>query len=216
MGRLYNKFMAKETIKNIALILLLSITAFSMVRYVSELKARYRLADSLAQAQGEIAILTQEKQNLLQELEKEKGLKEQLALKNANLKAYLRAGKNRIARLFVDSSRIQNNLEDVRARLSILKVENSVIIDSRKRIYLENEELKAKLGSVVELKKAIRELKARKKKRKATVLKTEGNQGYLIKQGQPTSPAKPQGNGLASDSQSHKIRIEVFPAQTKE
>ncbi len=190
--------MNKETVKNIALILLLSITAFSMVRYVSELKARYRLSDSLAQAQGEIAILTQEKQNLLQELEKEKGLKERLALKNANLKAYLRAGKNRIARLFLDSSRIQNNLEDVSARLSILKVENSVIIDSRKRVYLENEELKAKLGSVVELKKAIRELKARKKKRKAAVLKTEGNQGYLIKEGQSTSP--------------DKIKIEVFSA----
>lgn len=190
--------MNKETVKNIALILLLSITAFSMVRYVSELKARYRLSDSLAQAQGEIAILTQEKQNLLQELEKEKGLKERLALKNANLKAYLRAGKNRIARLFLDSSRIQNNLEDVSARLSILKVENSVIIDSRKRVYLENEELKAKLGSVVELKKAIRELKARKKKRRAAVLKTKGNQGYLIKEGQSTSP--------------DKIKIEVFSA----
>jgi regulator of replication initiation timing len=194
--------MNKNTIKNIALILLLSITGFSMVKYVSELKARYRLADSLVQAQGEIAILIQEKQNLLQEIEKEKGLKEQLALKNANLKAYLRAGKNRIARLFLDSSRIQNNLEDVSARLSILKVENSVIIDSRKRIYLENEELKAKLGSVVELKKAIRELKAGKRKRRAAALKTEGNRGYLIKEGQLTSPAK--------------IKIEVFPAQTRE
>lgn len=194
--------MHKETIKNIAFILLLSIAAFSMARYVSELKARYRLSDSLVQVQEEIAILTQEKQNLLQELEKEKGLKEQLALKNANLKAYLRAGKNRIARLFVDSSRIQNNLEDVSAKLSILKVENRAIIDSRKRVYLENEEFKAKLGSVVELKKAIRELKAGKRKRKAAVLKTEGNQGYLIKEGQSTSPAK--------------IRIEVFPAQTRE
>ncbi len=191
--------MHKERVKNIALNLLLSITAFSMARYVSELKAKYRLADSLAQAQGEIAILTQEKQNLLQEIEKEKGLKEQLALKNANLKAYLKASKKRIARLFIDNSIIQNDLEDASTRFSILKVENSAIIDSRKRIYLENEELKAKLGSVVELKKAIRELKARKKKRKAAALKTEGNQGYLIKEGQPT-----------------KIKIEVFPAQTKE
>lgn len=191
--------MNKGMIKNLLLILMLSITAFSMVRYVSELKARYRLSDSLVQVQEEIAILTQEKQNLLQELEKEKGLKEQLALKNANLKAYLRAGKNRIARLFVDSSRIQNNLEDVSAKLSILKVENRAIIDSRKRIYLENEEFKAKLGSVVELKKAIRELKkARKKKRKPALLKTEGNQGYLIKESQPTS--------------SDKIKIEVFSA----
>lgn len=202
--------------KNIAISLLLGITAFSMIRYVSELKARYRLSDSLAQAQGEITILTQEKQNLLQELEKEKAAKEQLLLKNAKLKDHLRAGKNRIARLFLDNSRIQNNLDDVSARLSILKMENKAIIDSRKRIYLENEEFKVKLSSVVELKKAIQELKAMKRKRKAAALKTGGNQGYLIKEGRSTSLAKPQGDGLVSDSQSHKIKIEVYSAQTKE
>lgn len=215
MSGLYNKHVNKDMAKNIAISLLLGITAFSMVKYVSELKARYRLSDSLAQAQGEITILTQEKQNLLQELEKEKAAKEQLLLKNAKLKAHLRAGKNRIARLFLDNSRIQNNLDDVSARLSILKMENKAIIDSRKRIYLENEEFKAKLSSVIELKKAIRELKARKRKRKAAALKTGGNRGYLIKEGQPTFPAKPQGGGLASDSQSHKIKIEVYSAQTK-
>ena len=57
--------MNKDAVKNIALILLLGITVFSLVRYVSELKARYRLQDSLIQAQGEVAVLTQEKQNLL-------------------------------------------------------------------------------------------------------------------------------------------------------
>ena len=86
------------------LILLLSIAVFSMVRYVGELKARYRLQDSLVQTQGELVVLTQEKQNLLQELEKEKELKEQLALKNTDLKDYLRASKHKSVRLFQDSS----------------------------------------------------------------------------------------------------------------
>jgi hypothetical protein len=51
------------------------------------------------------------------------------------------------------------------------------------------------LGSVVELKKAIKELKT--KTRKVLGLETEGNRGFLIKDGRPTSD---------------KIRIEVVPA----
>jgi len=165
--------MNKDAVKNLALILLLGITAFSMVRYV--------------QVKGEVVVLTQEKQNLLQELGKEKELREQLALKNTNLKDYLRAGKNRIVRLFRNSSRIQSNLEDVSAKLSILKAENRMLIDSRKRIYLKNKQFKTRLSSV---------------KRRTPDLEVEGNQGYLFKAGQKTTPAK--------------IKIEVVPAQTKE
>ena len=152
--------MNKETVKNIALILLLVIAAFSMVRYVTELKLRLGLQNSLSQAQGEVVSLTQEKQNLLQELRKEKELKEQLALKNKALKGYLKAGKNRISRLFREN-------ENTKASLSILKAENRALIDSRKRIYLENEQLKAG-------------------KRSIPALKREGNRGYLLKDGKPT------------------------------
>ena len=73
--------MNKGAVKNIALILLLGITIFSLIRYVSELRARYRLQDTLVQAQGEVKALTQQKQNLLRELEKEKELKEQAEIK---------------------------------------------------------------------------------------------------------------------------------------
>lgn len=192
--------MNKSTGKNIALILLLSITALSMVKYVSELKARYRLQDSLAQSQGEVVVLTQEKQNLLQELEKEKVLKEQLAQNNANLKDNLRASKAKIIRLFQDNSKVQARLQDANAMFSILKAENKALMDSRKRIAIENEEFKIKLSSVDELKKVIKQLKA--DKRRASVLEIEGNKGYLIKNGQPTAR--------------EKIKIEVIPAKIRE
>ena len=192
--------MNKDTIKNIALILLLSIAVFSMFRFVSELKARYRLQDNLAQVQSEVAVLTQEKQKLLQELEKEKELKEQMLQKNANLKLYMKASMNKITNLFQSNSKIQVNLENVNAKLSILKAENKALIDSRKRIYLQNEEFKAKLSSVVELKKAIRDL--RNRKHKPLFLSKEGNKGYVIKDGRPVTVAK--------------IKIDVVPAKTKE
>jgi len=152
--------MNKGVVKNIALILLLVIAAFSMVSYVNELKLRFSLQNSLLQVQGEVAGLIQEKQNLLQELRKEKELKEQLALKNRTLKDYLRAGKNRISRLFRENG-------NTKARLSILKAENRALIDSRKRLYLENEQLKAG-------------------KRRMPALNREGNRGYLLKDGRST------------------------------
>ncbi|MDO8489539.1 MAG: hypothetical protein Q7S42_05480 [Candidatus Omnitrophota bacterium] len=194
-------------IKNIALILLLAVAVFSMIRYVSELKARYALQDSLAQAQDQISALAQtkqnliqEKQNLLQELGKEKELKDQLVQKNKGLKAYLRSSKNRIVRLFHDNTVTKNNLEGVNIKFSILKAENRALIEERKRVYLENEQLKVKWNSLPELKKAIQELKT--KERNTPDLLTEGNQGFLIKDGRPTAL--------------EKVKIEVVPAQTKE
>ncbi len=193
------KPMNKDAIKNLALILLFGVAAFSMVRYVSELKARFRLQDSLTQAQGEVAGLTQEKQNLLQELGKEKKLNQQLAAKNVNLKDYLIASKDRITRLFRDNSKTQNELEEVNAKFAVLRAENRALIDSHKRSYMANEQFKLKLSSLVELKKAIREL--RTKRSEASGLEIEGNQGFLIRDGRSTL---------------EKIKIEVIPAKTKE
>ena len=190
--------MNKEAIKNLAFILLLGITAFSMIRYVSELKARFRLQDSLIQAQGDVTVLTQERQNLLQELGKEKKLNEQLAAKNVKLKAYSKASKVRMARLFRDNSRTQNEFENINDKFAILKAENRALIGRYKRSYIENEQFKLKLSSVVELKKAIREL--RTKKPKASGLAMEGNQGFLIRNGRSTL---------------EKIKIEVIPASYK-
>jgi len=191
--------MNKDAIKNLVLILLIGVAVFSMVRYVSELKARFRLQDNLTQTQGDVAVLTQEKQNLLQELGKEKELNEHLAVKNVKLRAYVKASKVRMTRFFQDNSKIQNEFEDINTKFAILKAENKALIDSHKRSYLENEQLKLKLSSVVELKKAIREL--RKKRVKVPGLAIEGNQGFLIRDGRSTL---------------EKIKIEVISAKTKE
>lgn len=189
--------MNKRMFKNIAFALLLGITAFSMIKYVSELKERYRLQDNLVKAQDQIAVLAQEKQNLLQEIGKEKALKEELALKNQGLKGYLKASKERIARLFQSNAKAQNDLEELSAKFSILKAENRSLVDSRQRLYEENEQAKLKLSSIAELKKIIRDLKA--KGQDPFELSTEGNQGFLIKDGRSTM----------------KVKIEVVPAQTK-
>lgn len=189
--------MHKDAIKNLALILLLGVVVFSMVKYVSELKARLSLQDSLTLARSDIAVLTQEKQNLLQELGKEKEVNQQLTAKNAKFKAYLKASGVRMKRLFRDKYKTQNEFEGINAKFAVLKAENKVLIDSHKREYIENEQFKLKLSSVMELKKAIRELKTKPKR---LDLKTEGNQGFLVRDGRSTLK---------------KIKIEVFPSDYK-
>jgi regulator of replication initiation timing len=190
--------MTKDTIKKLALILLLSVAAFSMFRHVSELKARFTLQDKLAQVRSEMAALTQEKLNLLQELEKEKKLNAQLAARNVKLRAYLGSSKDRITRLFQDNSKTRVEFEETSAKFAVLKAENRVLIDNHKRGYLENEQLKLKLSSVVELKKAIRELKSKKFRNPDSGI--GGNQGFLIKGGRSTF---------------EKIKIEVVPVANK-
>ena len=135
----------------------------------------------------------------MQEMGKEKELNEQLAVKNVNLKAYLKASKDRMRSLFRDNSKTQDELEEINAKFAVLKAENRALIDSHKRSYIENEQFKLKLSSVVELRKAIRELRANKSK--APGLETEGNRGFLIRDGRSTL---------------EKIKIEVIPAKTKE
>jgi len=191
--------MNKNSLKNIVLVLLLGVTLFSMVKYVSELNTRYQLQNSLVQARNEIVLIAQEKQNLLQELKKEKDLQEELALRNAALKDNLRASNQRITRFFQENADIKEDLENSGARFSILKAENRSLIEGHKRLYVENAEYKLKLSTVEQLKKAIKDL--RNKKRKNIEVTSEGNQGFLIKDGQST----------AKD----KVKIEVVPAQTK-
>ncbi len=187
--------MAKDRIKNLGLVLLLGIAVFSMVRYVAEVKERLRLQDNLTQSQDQVTSLVQEKQNLLQELGKEQELNDQLTDKNTYLKANLKASKERMSRLFRDNTKAKDDLDKVNAKFSVLKAENKALIRAHERIYTENEQYKFKLGSILELRKAIRELRTHK--RKDLGLEMPGNQGFLIKDGRSTSD---------------KIKIEVIPA----
>jgi hypothetical protein len=187
--------MVKEKVKNLVLVLLLGIAVFSMVRYVAELKERFRLRENLMQSQAQINSLVQEKQNLLQELGKEQELNEQLSVRNTNLKANLKAGRERISRLFRENAGAKADLEKINAKFLVLKAENTSLIQTHERIYAENEQYKLKLGSILELRKAIKELRSHN--RKVLGLEAQGNQGFLIKNGRSTT---------------EKVKIEVVPA----
>jgi len=161
----------KKPLRNILILLLAAGSIFILLRYVASLKEN-------------IASLENQKQNLLQDLEKEKKSVQQLKARNTGLKSYLRAAHKKIIR-------VKEQIGNFDLRFSILRAENKALVDERQRLAQENASLKTKLSSVDELKKAIRELKRR--------AKIEGNRGFLIKNSQlTTSPAK--------------VKIEVIPA----
>ncbi len=181
--------MNKEIIKNILIVLLLTIAVFSIFKYKVVLNEKYELSNTLSQVREQAAILEKEKQNLLQDIEKRKGLEQEL-------KAILTVGRNRLTKLFAENNEQRKAFDELNARFSLSKIENAWLKEQKEQFSQENESLKAKLNSIEELKKAITELSEYKDQAE------EGNKGFLIKDGQSTYPVK--------------VKIEVVPASQKE
>ena len=201
--------MDKGLAKNILIALLVSLTAFSIYKYVTSLREKYELLNTLNQVKNQLAVLEQEKQNLSQELEKAVKLQQEFSDESLELKDYLRASKQRIGKLFTQISLVQKKSEDLESQFSILKTENTTLSDQVTQITKERDGLKTKLSSVTELKKAIRELKKQVYKVRAEIQQTtnvqkiiEGNRGYLMKDGKLTYPTQ--------------LKVEVIPAPAKE
>jgi len=77
--------------------------------------------------------LENQKQNLLQELEKEKAAIQQINAKNAELKSYLRAVNKRLSASFTVLDGVEERIGKLNAQISILKAENSALLEERKK-----------------------------------------------------------------------------------
>ena len=186
--------MNKGLLKNILIVLLLTMTVFSIYKYKTVLNENYVLQDDLSLSRQKAAGLETEKQNLLQDIEKRKAF--ELALK-----ANLRAGRNKIDSLFEENSQITQALDELSCELSVLKTEKIALEEEKEQLSQEKAELMVKLSSIEELQVQIKELKEQKAQAE-NANAAEGNKGYLTKSGLLTYPAK--------------IRIEVAPASRKE
>jgi len=179
--------------KFILVIALLSgIIIFTVYKYVAALKEKAELQNNLNQARQQITLLEIEKQNLLQQIEKDKLTQQALTAENTQLKEDLNKAKEQVAGLEASLKEARSAVDELNAQISGLKTENENIGQQLAQASQENEEFKMRLGSIIELKKAIRELKKQRHQKKA-----EGNSGFVIKDGLPTQAAK--------------IKIEVSP-----
>ncbi len=196
--------------KTLLIILLMGITVFTSFKYISYQKERYALLDILSEIKRGTATLENEKQNLLQALQKENALLQKITQENTGLKDSLKARQEQLVKLEASSAEARKTIEGLTSQASALKAENAALGTDKTRLSKENESLKAKLSSIPELKKTIKELKRQMRqvsqitlgiKREAKNEKLpEGNRGFLMKDGRSTYRAK--------------VRIEVTPVST--
>ena len=172
--------MNRMLIKKIAVILFISGLIFTAYKYIFYLKDNIRELEN-------------QKQNLLQELEKEKNTVEKLRVKNELFKNNLQAVNKRLNKSFLELRLLEKRSAELNSRTALLIAENSSLQEDKARLSEENEALKSTLTSITELKAIIRDLKRLKRQ--------EGNRGFLIKSGESTSVSK--------------VKIEVMPAPSK-
>ncbi len=191
--------MNKGLLKNILMVILVIITIFSLFKYIDSLREKYDLLNALNQTKGQLVILEKEKQNLLQDLEKEKQLQEKLAQENLGLKDYLKASKKRLTRLFTDVGEAEKTIEQLNDQFSLLVVENAALREQKDKmttqltqVTQENDALKAKITSITEMKKAIKQLQRQMQRVDREIKKVkredaaEGNRGFLTRDGKST------------------------------
>ncbi|MFH1199049.1 MAG: hypothetical protein V1650_02670 [Candidatus Omnitrophota bacterium] len=168
--------------------LLCGITLVSIFKYGVALRENSGLNKELAQTKQQVVALEQEKQNLLQSIEKEKSAQKKLSRENIALKDYLKASKQRLVKLFKVYAKERQDLQTLDSKYGFIKLENKFLIKNRKQLIVENKIFQAKSGSVEELRKAIREISAQMYG--ASFEGIQGNRGYVIKDGKPTSATK--------------------------
>ncbi|MFA5096142.1 MAG: hypothetical protein WC478_02250 [Candidatus Omnitrophota bacterium] len=83
--------------------------------------------------QANLLALENQRQNLLQELEKEKTALNRLKAENRGLKSYLKSAHKRLRKSFMALDRREDELGRLGAQLSVLRAENSTLFAEREK-----------------------------------------------------------------------------------
>lgn len=199
-----------RSLKIVLTVMLVSITLFSVFKYLLILKEKYVLLKSLDEAKGQVLALEQA-------IDKEKEIQNALSQENLALKNELKANIDKLTQLDADLLNAQKSIEELTAQITLAKAENTALREEKDNLALgltqvsqERDTLKARLNSLPELKKRIKEVKLEIRKTKAVVREItkerrviEGNRGFLVKNGESTYPIT-------------KIKIEVMPLPPSE
>lgn len=187
------------------IVFLAGVTLFSVIKYIRAQKENYHLYNNLKQIKAQTDSLEIQRQKLLQTIEKQNQ-------ENSVIKEDLKANQDTLTKMEADFMQAQKTIVELNSQISALKSENANLEERGEGLKIEltevsqeKDKLQAKLNSLIELKKAIRELKIKIHQAKAKLIKKtdieifqEGNRGFVVKDGKFTYPAK--------------VKIEVKPA----
>ncbi len=191
-----------KNIRAIIIAVLFGVTVFSVYKYIASVKENSDLSANIRQLNTDVKALEDEKNGLVKNLNQEKELNTVLNQENNGLKDNLNQTQAKLAQMETDFQSSQKAIEDLDSQISLVKAENTALRDQIQGLELDinqakadKEQLQVRLSSLAELKKAIKELRqkarlAKKQVQKRIETKEKiilGNNGFLIKDGKPTS-----------------------------
>jgi len=196
-----------------AIVILIGITGYSIFQYARAMQQKMYLSSVLKDADVRLRALSDDKAQLSAELGKEHARAQEALEEEEFMSHMMRAGAGTIDQLHRQAAGSRERLAGLNETITLLKEETEQLreegIATQEKLASAtegNELMQVKLGSVKELRKAIRDLRQearkiaielRRKARSAYAL-VGGNHGYLVKDGRPTAPAR--------------VSIEVRPA----
>ncbi len=176
----------KKTVKTLLFALCCVIVLYSSVNYLALLKVNLALHKTIYQIKEQLGNLENEKQKLLQELEKEKNSSAKILVENMQLKNNLKSEEQKDSKLNQDLAKSQEESKQAQA----LKQERGELVKNVEKLTQENKSLNSRLRSLGEQKKAIKELQTQIQKVGIEVIKKTdsqntalGNRGFLFKKG---------------------------------
>ena len=207
-----------KNVKTILIAFLLGVAGFCVYKYIISIDENKSLSANILRLNDDVKALEDEKNSLETDLEREKELNNVLNQENTGLKGNLTLSQEKLAQLETDFQSSRKVIDELNGQFSLVKTENTALRDQIQELELninqakvDKEQLQARLSSISELKKAIKELRqAARQVKKQTRKRIEekekiilGNSGFLIKDGKPTLSGK------------IKIEVEPLPSDLK-
>ncbi len=187
--------------------ILIGVTAFSVYRFVSASRENFDLTVQMEGMRADVSALQDEKDRLMLDLDKERLLQKTLSDENLLLRdevAQASQAREDLQQQLADS---ESELEELGSQIAVVKAENAALLEQTQTLKAdlarsaEEKRLMAeKLGSVAQLKQAIRDLRRQarlaasrpapvRRVRDAATGQTQiivGNRGFLVRDGKPT------------------------------
>lgn len=197
-------------------ILLAGVTISSAILYFASLKERYDLSVAVNRLKLQLSNLEEERRNLVNEIETKRASEAKLVKENAALTEDIQSVQEQVTALNSVFKSARAKVKSLTSKILILKEENQVLSEEKEVLDSqlteaagERDALKSKFESVIELKKAIRDLKRKihlarheirkkispeqpqqpeqtRQQKSQEDLALDGNRGFIIKDGELT------------------------------
>jgi len=194
----------KKIFTTLFIVLIVAFAVFSFFRYFYLLKINYSLELKLRDINDRIVDLENTKNNLEEVLASKKEEYLQISMEKQTLEGKLKDTEMQLEEKNAELGAVKEQFEEAKHNFENLNKEYATLKKDIGQLQQTKETLKLRFSSFAELKKAYRDFKKKFHEARIELIKAkdkkefvEGNKGYLVWEGQPTT--------------FKKVKIEVTP-----